>query len=122
MKQKELLFSITANDCTFTPYKGSGAGGQKKNKTSSAIRCTHDASGAVGECEEHRQQTLNKREAFVRMSKTDTFTKWLDLEIKRQSGQLALLEAKFEKSMKNVRIDIKSEDGKWIETKEQLKD
>ena len=117
-KQKELLFSITSKDCTFTPYRGSGAGGQKRNKTSSAMRCVHNSSGAVGECESHREQSLNKREAFLRMSKTEVFTKWLDIEIKRKSGQLALLEAKFEKSMENIRIDIKSEDGKWIETTE----
>lgn len=119
-KTKELLFSVTAKDCTFTAYRGSGAGGQKKNKTSSAMRCIHNDSGAVGECEEYREQSKNKREAFVRMSKQDKFKKWFDIEVKRQSGELAILESKFEKSMERIKVEVKSEDGKWIETKETL--
>lgn len=114
MSKKELLFSITANDCKFTPYKGSGAGGQKRNKTSSAIRCEHLASGAIGECEEHREQTLNKKEAFKRMYNTEKFQKWLELEIKIRSGELAIIEAKVDKIMKNVKVEIK-EDGKWVD-------
>ncbi len=116
-KNKELLFSITAQDCTFTPYKGSGAGGQKRNKTSSAMRCVHNESGAVGECESHREQSANKKEAFIKMSKTETFTKWLDLKIKKETGQLATLEQKVEKAMKQIKIEIKV-DGKWTETNE----
>lgn len=113
---KQLLFSITANDCKFTPYKGSGAGGQKRNKTSSAIRCEHIASGAIGECEEHRQQSLNKKEAFIKMYNTETFQKWLQLEIKIRSGEIALIEDKVEKMMRQVKIEVK-EDGKWIDAK-----
>ena len=35
---KEKLFTVTANDCTWTYYRGSGPGGQKKNKTSNCRR------------------------------------------------------------------------------------
>lgn len=116
MKTRELLFSVTASDCTFTPYRGSGAGGQKRNKTSSAIRCTHNDSGAIGECESHREQSLNKKEAFRKMAETKKFKDWLELETKRKSGQLALIEAEIEKTMKKLKIETK-EDGKWVENK-----
>ena len=53
---RELLFSVTAKDCRFDYYRGSGAGGQHRNKTESAVRCTHLASGAVGQAEDHREQ------------------------------------------------------------------
>lgn len=116
-KTRELLFSVTVNDCTFTPYRGSGAGGQKKNKTSSAMRCTHNDSGAVGECEQHREQSLNKKEAFRKMAETQKFKDWLELEAKKRTGELAILEAKIEKEMKKIKIEGKF-DGKWVEVKE----
>ena len=53
---KKLLFSVTAADCRFDYYRGSGKGGQKRNKTSSAVRCTHIASGAVGASDDTRSQ------------------------------------------------------------------
>ena len=49
---KTLLFSVTAGDCKWDYYRGTGSGGQKKNKTSNCVRCTHTASGAVGKSED----------------------------------------------------------------------
>ena len=73
MKTKERLFSVTAKDCDFEAFRGSGKGGQKKNKTSSAIRCRHRASGAIGKCESYREQSRNRKEAFRRMTDTKEF-------------------------------------------------
>jgi len=64
MKEKEILFSVTASDCRFDYYSGTGAGGQARNKSLSAVRCTHIASGAVGKSEEERSQKQNKITAF----------------------------------------------------------
>jgi protein subunit release factor B len=112
---REKLFSITAEDCEFKPLKGSGAGGQKRNKTESGMRCTHIKSGAVAECEEHREQSRNKREAFRKMSETPEFKKWLDLEIKRKSGELAIIEQEVEQSLRKTKIEVKDENGRWID-------
>lgn len=112
---KSKLFSVTANDCVFTPYKGSGSGGQKKNKTESAMRCQHPPSGAVGECEDHREQTRNKKEAFLRMSKTDKFKNWIKLEGYKKIGLLDEVEKSVDKAMKNVKIEVKDENGRWVE-------
>lgn len=117
MKTKELLFSITSKDCEWQFFTAGGKGGQNQNKTASACRCVHKESGAVGESREYREQLLNKKAAFKRMSETLEFKKWLELEIKKKSGQLAILEDKFEKSMKKIKIEVKK-DGKWTEIKE----
>lgn len=67
---KEVLFSVTANDCDWEYMRGTGPGGQKRNKTESKVRCVHRDSGAVGESDETRSQHDNKRKAFVKMAST----------------------------------------------------
>nr|WP_298657373.1 peptide chain release factor-like protein [uncultured Flavobacterium sp.] len=65
-KEKELLFSVTKEDCDWSYTKGTGSGGQKRNKTSSAVHCTHRESGAKGYSEASRSQLDNKRDAFLK--------------------------------------------------------
>jgi peptide chain release factor 2 len=113
MKQK--LFSLTEKDFKFNAYCGSGAGGQKKNKTASAMRCFHEPSKSEGKCEDHREQHRNKKEAFLRCTQTKTFKDWLSLEIKRRSGELAIIEAEVEASMRKVKVEVKDENGRWVD-------
>jgi protein subunit release factor B len=111
---KELLFSVTADDCRFDYYRGSGAGGQKRNKTSSAVRCTHLASGAVGQAEDHRSQHENKRLAFIRMAETRKFKGWHRTEIARLTGELAEIETRVDTAMRDHNLLVeKKVDGLW---------
>lgn len=110
---KELLFSVTKKDCRFDFYKGSGAGGQKRNKTSNCCRCTHLASGAVGKSEEGRSKDQNTKKAFKRMAESDKFQNWIRLEVSRVTGKLQEIERAVDKSMEKVAIEIQ-EEGKWI--------
>jgi protein subunit release factor B len=115
--KKELLFSLSKEkgDFIVTPFKGSGKGGQKRNKTSSACRISHPASGAVAECQDERYFHVNRQRAFERLLEKKEFKNWLKLETAKKTGQLIGLEEKVEREMKNVRVDVKDDNGKWVD-------
>src|SRR4051812_32892774 len=93
MSERKLLFSVTSSDCDWSYTRGSGAGGQKKNKTSSAVHCMHRPSGGKGYAEDTRSQAKNREIAFTRMCQTEEFQNWHKFECMRLSGQLAEIEA-----------------------------
>jgi RF-1 domain len=54
-------------DCRVDTYRASGPGGQKRNKTSSAVRLRHKPSGLIAIAEESRSQHENKARAIRRL-------------------------------------------------------
>ncbi|MBQ7331434.1 MAG: peptide chain release factor 2 [Oscillospiraceae bacterium] len=59
-------FEIKAEDYEMQVFRSSGAGGQHINKTSSAVRLIHKATGIAVSCQTERSQFQNK-EACLRM-------------------------------------------------------
>lgn len=116
---KQILFSVTAADCEWSYTKGTGAGGQKRNKTSSAVHCSHKPSKAHGYSEDSRSQHDNKKTAFERMANTKEFKEWHRMEILRRSGEMAVLDRQIEIEMTKIRIDVKH-DGKWVEVTKDM--
>lgn len=114
---REHLFSVTEADCRFDYFRGSGKGGQKRNKTSNAVRCIHRASGAVGRAEDTRSQLQNKRLAFKRMIESPAFKRWHRLEVARATGRAEEAKEAVERSMRpgNLRVEGKDERGRWVE-------
>lgn len=122
MNNKEPFFSITAKDCEWSYTKGTGAGGQKRNKTSSAVHCIHKASGAHGYSESSRSQLDNRKEAFRKMAETDKFKKWIHIEYMKRTGEHYEVERQIQASLNRVKVEVKI-DGKWTEvTMDQLVD
>lgn len=117
MKERQLLFSVTKDDCDWSYTKGTGTGGQKKNKTASAVHCKHKASGARGYSEASRSQHDNKRDAFAKMCETEVFKKWHKLETLRRTGMMDQIDRNVERELTKIRLEIRV-DGKWTEVKE----
>ena len=57
-------------ECEVHTYRASGPGGQKRNKTSSAVRLHHQPSGLRAPAEESRSQHENKARALRRLRET----------------------------------------------------
>ena len=53
--------------CEVDTYRASGPGGQKRNKTSSAVRLRHPGSGLIVIAEESRSQHENRARALKRL-------------------------------------------------------
>ena len=111
---KKRVLSVTLKDCDVQTKRGSGAGGQNRNKRDTAVKIVHRASGAIGESQEERSQLQNKKTAFKRMAETDKFKAWY----KKQLGHVTLAEIEVSESMRprNLKMEVRDADGNWVET------
>jgi len=58
---------VLAQHVVIETYKSSGPGGQRKNKTETAVRLTHLPSGITVIATEYRSQAQNRKLAFERL-------------------------------------------------------
>lgn len=116
MAEKELLFSLTKKDFQVEHIRGSGPGGQHRNKVATGVRIRHKESGATGVATDSKSQTTNKKSAFLRLIESEKFKKWHRWEIAKRTGDAAILEAEVDSSLKRIKVEVKDENGKWIKT------
>lgn len=113
---RKLLVSVTSDDFELQRFRAGGKGGQGQNKRSTGVRLIHKASGARGEARDQRSFDQNRKNAFLRLTETQTFKTWLKIETARALGQQVEIEEQVRKAMvpKNVRVEVQ-ENGKWVE-------
>jgi protein subunit release factor B len=103
---KKLLFSITKDDFDIQFTKGSGKGGQKRNKCETACRIVHPESGAVGYSETERSQLQNKKLAFERLVNSDKFRQWHKIETAKHLGLTTDIEQKVNDMMNPTNLKV----------------
>lgn len=59
---------VSKKDLRTEYYRGSGPGGQHRNKSDTCCRITHIPTGIVGKSEEHKSQGQNKKTAWKRLA------------------------------------------------------
>ncbi len=60
--------NVTRKDLKISFYRGSGPGGQHRNKVSTACRMKHIPTGEAACSEEFKSQLQNKKAAFVKLA------------------------------------------------------
>lgn len=115
---KKKILSLTKTDFRWDYYRGHCAGGQKRNKTSNCVRCTHEPNNAVGKSEDGRSQHHNnKLKAFHRCVRTKEFKTWLRIELAKRTGLKARAEEEVSRLMKPWNIRLESWNNKvkqWL--------
>ena len=105
---RELLFSVLKKDLDIQPFKSSGAGGQKKNKTLSSIRIIDKESGAMAIATKSRSQVQNIKAAWKALQGKPKFKTWLKKKAAKLTSSVSeeSINEWVDKEMDNVLIEF----------------
>lgn len=108
--QKAQELNVLPQDITEQFVRGSGAGGQKMNKTSSTVLLKHLPTGIEVRCQKHREQSRNRLSAY----------KLLLLKIEEKiKGQQSQRSQKIFKLIKQKRRRSKKAKEKMLDAKKR---
>ena len=75
---------LNSRDLEVSTYRGSGPGGQHRNKTDSGVRIVHKPTGIVVASEQERSQHLNREIAMTSL-KTKLLNNQIESELRKRS-------------------------------------
>lgn len=106
---------LTRKDLDISYFRGSGDGGQNKQKTSSGVMMVHRETGAIGRACDTRCQHTNKGTAFRRLIQTPKMKAWLSKKVYQLQNK-ETMEETIARMMapENLLVEVKDENGKWI--------
>lgn len=121
--EKELLFSITRKDFVIEHTRGSGPGGQHRNKSATGRRITHPESGVSVNATDGRSAEQNLRNAFRRLIEDPKFKSWFRMRVAQEYVSDAEIRRRVEEAMdeRNLKVEIK-ENGRWVPAPDDLSD
>ena len=99
------------SQCEVDTYRASGPGGQKRNKTSSAVRIRHPPSGLITIAEESRSQHENRARALRRLRQA-LYLKVRD-ELPAGADARKMIAGRFHNGSGTGRIDLRRKDPRY---------
>lgn len=112
--QRERITLVSRKDLEISYFRGSGAGGQKRNKTSSGVQILHPESGAIGRASDTRSQEQNKQAAFRRMVDSPKFKFWLARRLHEIRNEETLEETIAQETRnEHLQFEVKNKEGQW---------
>lgn len=112
LRERQLLFSVTLDDCEIQSFAAGGPGGQHQNHSNTGIRIIHRDSGARGESREERSQLMNKKKAFRRMTEHPKFKVWVNRQVWFR-GELPEERVKRDLEPGKLRTEVREGD-RWV--------
>lgn len=98
-------FSVTRKDLHIQYFRGSGPGGQHRNKRDTACRITHVPTGAVAWSEKFKSQHRNRKEAFLKLAESLSMMMVLEIQEATQNK---------DKEIINTRVRTYNEKSKRV--------
>jgi len=107
---------ILADEIEVHTYRASGPGGQKRNKTESAVRIRHVPSGVTAVATESRSQTRNREVAMERLiaklrARNHRPKRRIPTRRTRASRDRRLADKRRQSLKKTLRTRVSSDDG-----------
>lgn len=110
------LFTLTRDDFQIDYFSGTGAGGQHRNKHQNCVRLKHNDSGVSVTGQSHRERKSNIKEALTNLKNHPQFRLWINRRVYEIDTGKSITEIVDEQmNPKNIKVEMKDEQGVWIE-------